>query len=198
MKDTFITVILAFMGLSLVGQQLESFSVVIIPNNLTLAGTGELDADGFPKQGADYTVTGYIYPGDYLENHCPDSLNCGILEDGKAEHHNEAVGRWDFGGFTTMDLAEAFINGGTPTFSTQLFMFRRDFADCPECKINTEGRDVYGGSQNVWFKRSISGSTTKEFRIMRGDVEQIIYQQPENKNETGGYNMKVTFRFYKN
>ena len=175
----------------------ESFTVAIVPNNTTYAGTGAVDANGDPKKGASFVLTGFIYAGDYFENHCPVNKNCGAKSWGVAEHIGEVVGRWDFRGFTRMDLGEALTKGGTPTFSTQTFAFTEDFAACPGCTIVTEGQDQYGSDENILFTKTIVGGTTQTFRLMRGETEQIIYKQPENKNETGGYNLLVTFQYYK-
>jgi hypothetical protein len=110
----------------------------------------------------------------------------------------DAIGRWDMNAFTIRDVEKALENGGVPTFSTQIFTFRNDFDACPGCLIITEGKDLFGNTENVSFKRSISGGTTEEFRSMRGEVEQIILKQADNLNDSGGYNMIVTFYFEKN
>jgi hypothetical protein len=190
-----------FLGISLTAQQ---FTVNVAVAKNTTAGTGELDANGNPLKGSDFVLSGIVYSSDYFETHCPDNMNCGVslVQNinsiyAAPEHPAEAIGRWDLNAFTIRDITDALQNGGTPTFSTQSFTFKKDFEHCPGCVIVTEGKDQFGNMDNMWFKRAISGGTTEGFRLIRGETEQIILKQPENINITGGYNLIVTFYYEK-
>lgn len=202
------TIILAFLWVTQTMQlvaQIDSFTVFLVPNQLTYRGTGQIDASGHPLKGNNFGLAGYIFPEDYLGNNCPVSKDCGIelfdINDSLFAlpiFPGAVIGRWDFYGYTTQDLSQVLEQGGTATFSTQVFLFSKQFSRCPECKIVTDGQDYYGGDENVPYQRAIVGGTTEQAKLIRGEVEQVIFQQPENRNATGGYNMKVTFRYYKN
>jgi hypothetical protein len=195
MKAIFFFAILSFLTLPLFGQ--NSFTVTVVPNQLSYAGTGQTDLDGYPMKGANFVLDGFIYRGDYFESHDCDDKNCGVSATGEAEHPSEVIGKWSFRGFTLIDVSIALASGGTPTFSNQIFAFTQDFEDCPGCTISIEGKDLYGGASNESFKKAIVGGTTDGFRLMRGEVEQMIFKQPQNENATGGYNLAATF-FYQN
>lgn len=172
-----------------------SLTIVVVPNQLSYGGINLRDADGNSQRGDKFVLSGYIYPQDYFDQNCPTDQNCGINADGSAEQPDAVIGTWTFRGFTAMDQAEALANGGAATFSNQIFKFSDDFADCPGCSISLDGNDVYGGAENTAYKKVIIGATTEAFRSMRGEAELMIFQQPENENATGGFNMAVTF-FY--
>jgi hypothetical protein len=203
MKMQYLVFIFSLFTCSLLAQ--ESFTVTVVPSKLTYSGTGQIDLYGNPMKGATYGLTGYIYPGNYFENHCADTKDCGIIvvltQDTVytlPEHPGEVIGRWDMYGTATQDMGIVLAQGGTHAFGTEVFLFKETFTTCPDCKIVTEGKEHYGSIENESFKRIITGGTTEAYRLMRGEVDQVIYKQPENKNETGGYNMEVTFWFFKN
>jgi hypothetical protein len=168
-------------------------------------GFGPHELPGLPLKGATYVLTGNIYRADFLEDHCPENNNCGIVlvltQDTVytlPEFPNDAIlGQWNVRGFVSRNYSEGLDEGGSLTYSTQTFSFSDDFTPCPGCTIVTEGKDFYGGDVNAAFKKAIVGGTTEEYRLMRGEAEQIIYKQPENENKTGAFNFAVTFQFDK-
>jgi hypothetical protein len=179
MKTQFIAFIFSILTLSLTAQ--EFLSVTVVPSKLTYAGTGQVDIYGNPLEGANFALAGYIYPGDFFDANCPDSKDCGITlvltQDTVYAFPDDAgavIGRWEMFGITTQDVGKAIANGGNATFSTQVFLFSEDFEECPGCKIVTEGKDYYGGVENESFKRTIAGGTTEAFRLVRGEVDQIV------------------------
>lgn len=164
-------------------------------NRFITEGKGHLDPELNPVFGDNFVQEGIIYPGGTFETMCPETLDCGLTEDGEPEFPEKVIGKWTcYGAFIGDGLV---TEAGSWVVSTQVYDFgaeRVEKADESPSDVFTPGVEglVSHGTERVDFepfKRAVTGGFGR-FKNVRGDVEQVKVAF----NQTTCENFTFTFR----
>lgn len=152
----------------------ETFTIDIAGdcNRFITEGKGHLDPELNPVFGDNFVQEGVIYEGGTFATYCPDTLDCGLDENGNPEFPDRVIGKWTCFG--------AFIGEGLETpegawiASTQVYEF-----DAEEVASNVFTPGSHGlvshGTERVDFEpwlRAVTGGYGK-FKRTTGQVEQV-------------------------
>jgi len=157
-------------------------------NRFITEGKGHLDPELNPVFGDNFVQEGIIYEGGTFETYCPETLDCGLLEDGTPEFPERVIGKWTcYGAFIGDGLA---TSEGAWIASTQFYEFG---AEKVAQDVFTPGRHglVSHGTERVDFepwRGAVTGGFGK-FKRATGQVEQVKV----GFNQTTCENFVLTF-----
>ena len=141
-------------------------------NRFITEGKGHLDPALNPVFGDNFVQEGIIYEGGTFEANCPETLDCGLLEDGTPEFPDKVIGKWTCYG--------AFIGNGIATTegawiaSTQVYEFGVEEVAENVFTPGEHGLTSHGTERADFepWRRAVTGGFGR-FKTVRGEIEQV-------------------------
>jgi hypothetical protein len=142
-----------------------------------------------PQFGDNFMQEGIIYKGGTFERYCPETLDCGLHEDGTPEFPDEVVGKWTcFGAFIGDGIA---TTEGAWIASDQFYNFHVEELSPNVYTPGRHGLTSQGVERvdEVLFYRAVTGGFGK-YKSATGQIEQVKV----GFNQTTCENFVFTFK----